>query len=123
MIRITCPIDPRLHAHNSGNWRAKADATKEARDAAYILTRSALMVSPKIMGTAILDIKFTVPNRRRRDMLNMCQSLKPVIDGAVDAGGIEGDHWEVLRIGEITVVLGDRLEAELIFRCANSPEK
>ena len=112
MITIRCTIDPKLHAHASGHWRTKTAATKAAREIGKLLA----MGQPKITGPAILDIKFTVPNRRRRDICNMVQSMKPYIDGVVDAGGIEGDHWEVLSVGSITVVLGDRLEAELIFR-------
>jgi len=93
MIRITCPIDQRLHAHAKGHWRSKTDATKDARQFASLLTRSKLMTAPKIVGPAQLEITFTVPNRRRRDLLNMAHSLKPYVDGVVDAGGIEDDSW------------------------------
>ena len=115
MIQITVPIDPRLHAHAKGHWRIKAKATSEARESAYLLS----MGYPKITGVTVLEICFRVPDLRRRDILNLCQSLKPSIDGVVDAEKIIGDHWEVLRIGKIEVVVAKELktvEAVLTFR-------
>ena len=115
MITLTVPVSAKLHAHNSGHWRAKAAATKQARELARMLVHG----QTPIEGVAVLDILFHVPDRRRRDLLNMCQSLKPVIDGVVDAGIISGDHWEVLRIGSIEVVKqGSIVEAVLTFRAA-----
>jgi len=46
---------------------------------------------------------FFVPDRRRRDEANLIQSCKPAIDGVVDAGVIEGDHWEKLTTGSVRV--------------------
>lgn len=110
-ITITTTIDPKLHAHNSGHWRTKAAAVKAARQIAKVRAHS----QPRLKGPVVLDIEFTVPDRRRRDVLNLCQSLKPTIDGVVDAGGIDGDHWECLSVGSVRVVLGDKLQACLIF--------
>jgi len=119
VITIRCTIDAKLHAHNKGSWLAKTAATKAARESGFILTKNELMTSPKIAGPVQLEIVFTVPNRRRRDLLNMAHSLKPYVDGVVDAGGIEDDSWEVLNRVMITVKLGDKLEADLIFKGVN----
>lgn len=69
-----------------------------------------------ISGKAVVDYQFFVPDKRRRDSANMVQSCKAMIDGVVDAKMIPGDHWEVLRIGRVDVVLGARLEVVLTFR-------
>jgi hypothetical protein len=112
MQTITAPIDQRLHAHNSGNWRQKANATKDARQLGKLLA----MAHKPIKGKAIVDYLFFVPDRRRRDAANLVQSCKPIIDGVVDSGMISGDHWEVLSIGKVEVVLGAKLEVQLTFR-------
>lgn len=110
-ITITTTIDPKLHAHNSGGWRSKVAAVKLARDFARLMCYQ----QPRLKGPVVLDIELTVPDRRRRDILNLCQSLKPTIDGVVDAGCIEGDHWECLSVGSIRVAIGEKLQARLIF--------
>lgn len=114
MITITAPIDKRLHAHAKGSWRAKAQATKQARQLAKLLALDAS--NRKIAGKAIVDYLFFVPDKRRRDAANMVQAVKPIIDGVVDSGLISGDHWEVLAIGKVDVVLGQKLEVQLTFR-------
>lgn len=114
VIKITAPIDARLHAHAKGSWRAKAQATRQARQLAKLLALEAS--NRKIAGKAIVDYLFFVPDKRRRDAANLIQSCKPYCDGVVDSGLIQGDHWEVLAIGKVDVVLGAKLEVQLTFR-------
>lgn len=116
MFSITMPIDPRLHAHNSGHWRAKAAPTKQARQEACFLARQTR--AKPMTGRVMVDYHFSVPDRRRRDLANMVQSCKPIVDGVVDSGIISGDHWEVLGIGEVSVVVAKAkcVSVELIFR-------
>ena len=114
MVTITCPIDPRLHAHAKGHWREKAKATKEMRSLAKLLSMA--KGNTPIKGKAVVEYQFFVPDNIRRDAANMIQSTKPMIDGVVDAKMITGDHWQVLRIGRVDVVLGAKLEVVLTFR-------
>lgn len=108
---ITLPLDPKLHAHAKGHWRAKAAATKAARELAKLASLGKQMLS----GPVVADYVFTVPDRRRRDVANMIQACKPYIDGIVDAGIVEGDHWEAMTIGGAVAVLGDKLEVRIRF--------
>ena len=113
---ITMPIDPRLHAHAKGHWKTKAKPTSQARQEACLLAR---MTSAKpLSGYVVVDYRFSVPDRRRRDCANMVQSCKPIVDGVVDSGLIQGDHWEVLGIGEVSVVVdkANCVSVELSFR-------
>jgi crossover junction endodeoxyribonuclease RusA len=116
MITIVAPIDNRLHAHAKGHWREKAQATKQARQLAMLLASGGK--NRAIAGKCVVDYLFFVPDKRRRDAANLVQSAKPLIDGVVDAKMISGDHWEVLSIGKVDVVLGDKLEVQLTFRAA-----
>lgn len=113
MVELYFKLNPKLHAHTSGHWRAKAAATKKERDFAA-KTVSSLPVD-SIKGKAVVDYRFVVPNRIRRDTANMIQSCKPLIDGVCDAGLIEGDHWAALSIGKIEVELGEELGVFLTF--------
>ena len=113
---ITMPIDSRLHAHAKGHWRTKSKPTRQARQEACFL---ALQTHAKpLSGRVVVDYHFSVPDRRRRDLANMVQSCKPIIDGVVDSGLIPGDHWESLGIGEVSVVVdkANGVTVELIFR-------
>lgn len=114
MVTVTCPIDKRLHAHTNGHWRDKAEATKEMRFLGKLLAMA--KGNTAIKGKAVVDYQFFVPNNLHRDAANLIQSCKPFIDGVVDAKMIQGDNWQVLRIGRVDVVLGARLEVVLTFR-------
>jgi hypothetical protein len=120
MITITCPIDKRLHSHNKGYWRDKSAAVKQARQLARLLALEQPVRA--IVGKAIVDYLFFVPDKRRRDAANLVQSCKPLVDGVVDSGLISGDHWEVLAIGKVDVVLGAKLEVQLTFRAVKQCE-
>lgn len=114
---ITMPIDPRLHAHNTGHWRKKSEPIKQARQEACLLAR--MTHAKPLSGRVIVDYRFTVPDRIRRDSANLVQSCKPIVDGVVDSGLIPGDHWEVLGIGEVSVELVAKsmcVSVELSFR-------
>jgi len=100
-VKITLPLPPSvLHAHNKGHWRVKAPAIKAAR---YEAMWSTIANNPRDLRfeRAILSLTFFVPDNRQRDALNLTQSMKPSIDGVVASKLIPGDHWQVLKIGDI----------------------
>lgn len=112
-ISVRVAMRPELHSHNTGHWRKKAAPIAQARFEAKMLAMA--KGNKPIKGRVTVDYRFTVPNRIRRDVANMIQSCKAFIDGVVDAKMIEGDHWEVLSIGNVTVTLGSSYEVELVF--------
>ena len=105
MISIELPT-PSGHAHNKGHWRAKARPIKAMRELAYILAKQAIAEHGRPKAD-VVEVRyfFRVPDRRRRDAANMIQQCKPYIDGIVDSGLITGDHWEVLRIIGVGVMI------------------
>ena len=111
MITLTFPLDPRLHAHAKNHWRKKAVATKQMRTYAYLAAKQSGQTP--IHGPVSVWYKFQVPNRIRRDAANMIQACKPLIDGICDAGLVDGDHWEVMRISGVDVVVGNELAVTL----------
>lgn len=106
MILDLPPADLKaLHAHAKGNWRAKAQATKQLRELAAGLTRVWIVQHPghDAWDAALVTYRFFVPDRRQRDEANLIQSQKPAIDGVVDAGLLRGDDWTRLHIRDVIV--------------------
>ena len=105
MISIDLPT-PLGHAHNKGHWRFKARPIRAMRELACILAKQAIVEHGRPKADVVeVRYLFRVPDRRRRDAANMIQQCKPYIDGIVDSGLIPGDHWEVLEIVEVSVVI------------------
>jgi Holliday junction resolvase RusA-like endonuclease len=103
-VMFWMPFPNNLHAHNRGNWRDKQKATKDNRAIAKIIALNDLaMGGSKILGEHEIGYRFYVPENRRRDAANMVQQCKPFVDGLVDAGLIEGDHWQISKIWFVEV--------------------
>ncbi len=61
---------------------------------------------PTLTPPVVATITFTYTMKRKFDEDNHIAMLKPVWDGAQDAGVIVGDHADVFSIGEVTFVKG-----------------
>lgn len=120
MITITLPTpDKRLHAHAKGDRRAKSAATKQWREMAYMLAKQQVKGEP--WEAAFISYRFYFPDNIHRDAANAIQSMKPAIDGVVDAGLIAGDNWQRLRIAEVWCGIDrDRPRTELVFSKAHA---
>lgn len=90
---------PQLHAHNKGHWRSKAKHVRAFRDAAREIAEPLRPEEP--LSRALLSYDIFYPAKRRYDLTNTVQSLKPAIDGLVDAGIMDDDNWMVMQIGHI----------------------
>lgn len=104
MITIDLPYPSKINGHNNGHWRAKSETIRKMRDTARLacldqINRGAV----PIKGLHKISYRFFVRDKRRRDRANMVQQCKPYIDGIVDAGLIDGDHWQVSEIGSVEV--------------------
>ena len=95
------PANPKLHAHNTGHWRAKSSAVKSLRRCVKELCILHKPREFKRFEKAIVHYGFFLPDNRRRDAANLIQSQKPAIDGVVDAEIIVDDCWQMLRIGNV----------------------
>ena len=93
--------DSKLHSHNTGHWRGKHAVVASARSVAKFHA-SSVKVAGMPWEYATVSLHFRMPDRRNRDLFNLCQSMKPSIDGIVDAGLIVDDSMDHLGIGTIT---------------------
>lgn len=103
MITIELPFPSAVHSHNKGHWRVKAGPTKAMREHACLLGRQAVAEHGRIVGAFSMIYSFHVPDNRRRDTVNMLQQCKSFLDGIVDSGLIEGDHWQICTVKEVKV--------------------
>ena len=100
VIKIVLPYNAKNHSHNKGHWRAKSAMVKAMRELAA--WQAKIGDYEPITGSHKVSYRFYFPDNRKRDLINWAQSCKPYIDGIVDAGIIEGDHWQISGIGTIT---------------------
>lgn len=104
-ITITLPLpDGSMSGHARGNWHSKAATTKRMRRDANVEALHITQGNVKYQK-AVVSLAFYVGTNRRRDILNLANGCKPMIDGIVDAGIIPDDDWKVMRIGAITCEL------------------
>ena len=86
-------------------WQATARPRKAWREAARIAARDLGPQSP-----AVLTFVFEVPDNIRRDPQNLSDTVKPLVDGMIDAGCWKDDAPAFVTVAESTlrVVTGAR---------------
>ena len=121
-ITITVPLPAKQLSPNSRcHWARKAEAVKNARQAAHILSLQELalhLTSPPLWAKAMSQLVFFFKANRRHDPDNLLASVKSYFDGIADAGIMADDsglgHHPVIiqkdkknpRL-EITITKGD----------------
>ena len=116
MITIELPWErPPISSNGSrGSHHAHAGKVKAARKQAYICGRAHLIGYGPLPSPCEVRIVWTVTNQIERDTMNLAWTLKPVLDGFVDAGLWKGDHFKVINESkqriEVGKVQGLRLE-------------
>ena len=104
VICIKLPYPDKVHSHNKGHWATKTRGVKEMRHAAKLVALDAMNRGARpIVGRHKISYLFFVKDNRRRDRANMVQQCKAYIDGIVESGLIEGDHWQVSELGTVEV--------------------
>ena len=107
MIEITLPWpDKRLSPNSRKGWRAKAEATKEARSIGYCEAYLKGHHRQFEGRDCRLEQSITIhpPDKRHRDQDNILASLKPAIDGICEAIWIDDSRIKrtTLEWGEVT---------------------
>jgi crossover junction endodeoxyribonuclease RusA len=87
-------LSPNARTH----WATLARAKKAARREGYLATFSACSVLPvrnvsMLHDATCIQVTFTPPNARRRDLDNLIASIKAHLDGISDAIGIDDSRW------------------------------
>ena len=99
-MRVEIPALPPKETNPNwrGHWGARAKSVKEFRQMAFYCAVSAHLGEFVCYVKAEVEITLVIPDRRYfRDPDNALASLKPAIDGCVDAGIILGDDDKHLQ--------------------------
>jgi len=85
---LELPFTKQLSLNDRQHWAVKAKHVKEWRDAALVLARAA-KISP--CRRIKVELHYEPRTEQRRDPDNLVASLKPLVDGLVDAGVVADD--------------------------------
>jgi crossover junction endodeoxyribonuclease RusA len=96
-ITITVPGRPPT-PNARRHWRVTALDNDTWKGAARVVALEAKPDSWEPLDHAEVDVTFIVPDKRRRDLDNLVSSVKPQMDGIVDAGILRDDSLEVLSV-------------------------
>lgn len=100
--------DKALSMNERLHWAAKAERVAAWRHATNIQARAQLL-EPRGLGPSLVQVSLRFPHARRRDPHNYVATVKPIIDGLVDAGVWPDDTPEHVRTLEPTLhVVADR---------------
>jgi crossover junction endodeoxyribonuclease RusA len=78
-LTVTVP----LSMNDRGHWRTKNRVIRGIRDGAALAARDASI--PTLAGFTV-ELHYVPRDKRRRDPENLIATLKPFVDGLVDAG-------------------------------------
>ena len=84
------------------DWHVHAAAKSAYKNSCYLLARNARQLAPgpwPMRPPVTVLITFVLPDKRRRDFDNLLASFKSGLDGIVEAGVIEDDSVEKIRLG------------------------
>ena len=85
---LDLPFTKQLSLNDRMHWAVKMKATKEWRDAALVLARHHRIPACKRI---LVELHYLPRTNQRRDPDNLVASLKPLVDGLVDAGVVPDD--------------------------------
>jgi Holliday junction resolvase RusA-like endonuclease len=98
------------------HWSVRSSVTETAKSEAYYSALQTYARSWKVPKKASVFYRFTVTDRRRRDLDNLIAACKPFLDGLVTAGILKDDQAPYLSIAGAEVVKGNQDKTELIIK-------
>jgi crossover junction endodeoxyribonuclease RusA len=85
---LQLPFTRQLSLNDRQHWAVKMKHVKEWRDAAHVLARAAKIPNCRRIK---VELHYVPRTNQRRDPDNLVASLKPLVDGLVDAGVVADD--------------------------------
>lgn len=79
---------PPLSLNDRGHWATKARMVRDVRDTVHTLAQ---VTKIPAYGRILVELHYVPRDNRRRDADNLVATLKPCIDGLVDAGVVLDD--------------------------------
>lgn len=96
-----------------GHWANRSGIKKTLRRDAELLARAARL--PKGLQRVHVVVHIDYPDRRKRDAHNLMPTIKPIIDGLVDAGVLVDDS-DTHLIGPDLRPTGNVVKSKYVFQ-------
>ena len=113
IIEVPGRVPAKLRPNARMHWGAKMRATKKWRARGYQEGKIRRLSSGPL-DLARITFEFHYKVRRNRDIDNLILTMKPFVDGLVDAGLLIDDSSEHLRHGDHDIVVSG--EEKIIVR-------
>ena len=109
-----------------GHWSRKAEALRAYRLEGK-LACSSVKLATGFLGwplttPVVMDVTFFAPDRRRRDLANCLSAIKGGIDGIVDGGLLSDDNADVLKVGRLEIVKGEKPGVRIELSSEEAPD-
>lgn len=104
VIRFPRPDVP-LNLNHRDHWSVRAKRTKAWRRTAWAEAFSQVP-PPRTQPRSLVTVSIPVVGNRRRDAANLSPTVKPIVDGLVDAGLWPDDTGEYVVTAEPVLVVG-----------------
>jgi hypothetical protein len=98
-----------LSLNDRMHWSNRARAVKLWRNAAYYAACQLGGPSARAMPPSTVTTTFPCRTVRRRDPHNYIATMKPIIDGLVDAGCWPDDTFEYVTVADPVLYIGNGL--------------
>jgi crossover junction endodeoxyribonuclease RusA len=92
-LTVTLPRASVLSSNDRHHWRSAAKIAADLRQVGALASRG---ITP-VTGPVDVVVTVSYPDRRRRDAPNLWPTVKPLIDGMVDAGVLPDDSDAQVR--------------------------
>ena len=96
-----------------GHWAKRSGIKRTLRHKTELLARAERL--PKGLQRVHITASIDYPDRRRRDAHNLMPSIKPIIDGLVDAGVLVDDS-DTHLIGPDLRPTGNVVKSKYVFK-------
>ena len=111
---IEVPASQIITSNNErGHWAIRSGAKKALRHQAHLKAKTARL--PKDLQRVHITVYIDYPDRRRRDAHNLYPTVKPIIDGLVDAGVLIDDS-DTHLIGPDLRPTGNTVKGKYVFK-------
>jgi len=113
-LTVEVPASQIITSNNErGHWAKRSDVKALLRHKAELLARAARL--PKGLQRVHIVVHIDYPDRRKRDAHNLMPTIKPIIDGLVDAGVLVDDS-DTHLIGPDLRPTGNVVKSKYVFQ-------
>lgn len=105
--------DRLINMNDRDHWSIKGVKVKTWRHAAWVAALAHVPQKDRPLSPCLVSVRLPVTDSRRRDPANFTATIKPIVDGMVDAGVWPDDTPEYVKTEEPTFGRGQLVVVRL----------